>query len=174
MGEDNGSRPRVPDDETIEEALLRHATAGDLSRVAQVLSGRGMMAYEPKRQQAIIRNCIRECARLGTPQLLYALFNEMLQFDAGLLLRAQTQVLYRMWRADDQARATLGELPAEAVEAIERVGRIEERIVYLSQAFIRAERSMMSCQRRSRGGGQVLRMTDYASADQDAPAAGDK
>lgn len=159
-------------EETIFEEALREAKGGNLSNIANLLSGRALVAYSPQEHQDFIRNCIAECAKLGMPQLLEALFQEMLVFDAAILLRAQALALYKMRMADSRSGPTVSPLPPQAVEEIERVGRIEERIVYLGQSYSKFQRTMGLGQRRARGGGQVLRMADYHSACDDAPASG--
>lgn len=167
------SEPGKASDESIVDVLLKLAQAGDLSRIPHILAGRGVLAYEPKDHQAIIRKCIAACAQAGAPHLADALIQSMLAFDAGLLLRAQTRAIYQMKRADAESGPTVGPLPKECVEEIERVARIEERIVYLAQSYRKVQRSLPSAGRgcKGKGGGQVLRIADYLE-DDEAPASG--
>lgn len=163
------------DDETLADVLLRHAQAGDLGCVPEVLSGRGVLAYDSREQQAIIRKCVVACAAGGAARLVDALYEEMLSFDAALLLRAQTEARYRMRRVDEGHGPTIRELPPEAIAAIERVGLIEERIVYLAQNYGRVQRSLgLAGRYGKRGGGstgKVLQLTDFLD-DDEAPASG--
>ncbi|GMV82508.1 MAG: hypothetical protein AMXMBFR7_36920 [Planctomycetota bacterium] len=173
MPESPETKPPEAADETIADVLLKLAQAGDLSKVAQTLSGRGVLAYEPQDHQKIIRRCIAACAQAGTPQLADALLQSMLAFDGALLLRAQTRALFQMKRADAESGPTVGPLPKEAVEELERVGRLEERIVFLAQNYSRVQRSLglPGCGGKRKGSGQVLRMGDYLD-DNEVPAKG--
>lgn len=173
MAEEPKQKNRKPDDETIADVLLKSAQAGDLGRVPNVLSGRGSLAYGPSDQHSIIRKCIAACSAGDTSQLVDALYRNMLEFDAALLLRAQTQALYLMKRGDERTGPAVRQLTNEAVEEIERVGRIEERIVYLVQSIGKQKRGPARRSGNGGGGGKpVLKMTDYHPGAKDAPATG--
>ncbi|MCW8129359.1 MAG: hypothetical protein KIS92_03160 [Planctomycetota bacterium] len=173
MGKAGQSQSATDDNETIADNLLNGALAGDLSRIPHILAGRGALAYEPQEQQAIIRQCVAACAQAGTTHLADALIQSMLAFDGALLLRAQTRALYELKRADAKAGPTVSPLHKEAIEEIERVGRIEERIVYLAQNLGKVQRKGNARRGGQSGGGRaVLRMTDYQAEGEAPPATG--
>jgi hypothetical protein len=158
--------------------MLHRMKAGDLSVVPAAFSGWSSGAARRGDQKMdIIRECLEVAAMKGTPALVEDLLQEMLVYDAALLLRAQAAVQHRMWCLDQNSRNEMGALPPEVVEGLDRVARIEERIVFLAQALARFGH-VSALSRRGRGlkpdgGGRdrrVLSMEEYVDGSAEVAA----
>jgi hypothetical protein len=104
---------------------------------------------------------VKANAAKGAPRLIDELARHILEFDARILMRAEVAAEHALYCSDQhQSFMAMGTMSDAAVTHLDRVARLQDRMLQVGQVYARLRRMLALSEREGALGKNILRLVE--------------